>query len=228
MPQGNRIAYNLDTSGTWSLAEVQEGYFTSAWIFSTNDIRHPIVTIMGQAEWATLEDAQLQDTISSLNLTGFPQTEFKPLYRLIYQTSSAYTNDIKAKIVDIEDIRDVKVSAIAVTGSQLHSGLGGLDQDDHTQYVHIATPRTINARHTFNPPEPNSPFILGANAQGQKVNGLNADLLDGLDSSAFQLLDSDLTALANTNTTGLYTITGTGTSVTRSVTGTISQIKCLS
>lgn len=43
--------------------------------------------------------------------------------------------------------------------------------------------------------------------------------------SNFQTLDSDLTALANTSTTGIYIITGSGTSATRTLTGTANEIE---
>lgn len=61
----------------------------------------------------------------------------------------------------------------------VHGQLTGLDADDHGQYVHLENPRTIEAVHTFDTPEGQPPFILGGNAQGQLVEGLNADLLDG-------------------------------------------------
>lgn len=42
---------------------------------------------------------------------------------------------------------------------------------------------TISAVHTFNPGSATAPFILHSNAQGQLVTGLNADQLDGKDST---------------------------------------------
>lgn len=68
----------------------------------------------------------------------------------------------------------------------VHGTLQGLDADDHTQYVHINTPREIAAVHTFNPESAGAPFILGSNAQGHKVAGLNADLLDGIEGDALK------------------------------------------
>ena len=59
-----------------------------------------------------------------------------------------------------------------------HGELVGLLDDDHLRYVHNDNPRTITAQHTFNPLAPQAPFALAANAQGQLVTGLNADLLD--------------------------------------------------
>lgn len=60
-----------------------------------------------------------------------------------------------------------------------HALLTNLSNDDHKQYVHQAIARVISAIHTFNPSAAGVPFVLGANAIGQKVVGLNADQLDG-------------------------------------------------
>jgi hypothetical protein len=70
-------------------------------------------------------------------------------------------------------------SAAASTsgGVKDHGLLTGLLDDDHTQYVHISTARSITAQHAFAPTAPAAPFALNANAQGQLVTGLYADLL---------------------------------------------------
>jgi hypothetical protein len=71
------------------------------------------------------------------------------------------------------------VAAFAVLD---HSELSGLTTGDpHTQYVHLSIARTITAQHTFNPATAIAPFVLGANAQGRLVSGLNADQVDGID-----------------------------------------------
>lgn len=62
-----------------------------------------------------------------------------------------------------------------------HGLLGGLSDDDHTNYVHLTVVRTIVAVHQFNPAAPGAPFTLGANALSQLVTGLNADLIDGIE-----------------------------------------------
>ena len=66
-----------------------------------------------------------------------------------------------------------------VDATNVHASLAALDADDHTQYVHNTTARTITAQHTFNPGSALPPFILHANAQGQKVIGLDAETVDG-------------------------------------------------
>jgi|GEM_PF-798525 len=65
-----------------------------------------------------------------------------------------------------------------------HGALSGLGDDDHPQYVHTTTARTISAVHTFDPAAAGAPFTLGANAAGQLVTGLNSDLLDGYTTGA--------------------------------------------
>lgn len=57
--------------------------------------------------------------------------------------------------------------------------------DATTKLVGESVPASITAQHSFAPASAQAPFALGANAQGQLVTGLNADQLDGNDSSAF-------------------------------------------
>jgi hypothetical protein len=57
--------------------------------------------------------------------------------------------------------------------------------DATTKLVGESSPATITAQHSFAPATPAAPFALGANAQGQLVTGLNADLLDGNHAAAF-------------------------------------------
>lgn len=72
-------------------------------------------------------------------------------------------------------------------GQQDHASFSGLANDDHAQYVHLNIARIISAQHTFAPSSVKAPFVLNINAQGQKVIGLNADQLDGRDSTEFVL-----------------------------------------
>ena len=54
-----------------------------------------------------------------------------------------------------------------------------------TSYIRKGTADTITAVHTFSPSTASAPFILGENAQGQLVTGLNADTVDGQHANAF-------------------------------------------
>jgi hypothetical protein len=82
-----------------------------------------------------------------------------------------------------------------------HGQLSGKGDDDHTRYVDTVNARTITARHTFNPTSPLAPFIIGANAYNQVVNGLRAHYADRLYRTVYTgsglsgggMLTSDLT-----------------------------------
>ena len=58
-------------------------------------------------------------------------------------------------------------------GATSHSALQNLGTDDHTQYVHTSSARTISARHTFSNAVP---FIV---SNSGLVSNLNANYLDG-------------------------------------------------
>jgi hypothetical protein len=82
----------------------------------------------------------------------------------------------------------IPVKAIAKSsGGSDHGSLIGLEDDDHAQYVHTDTARTITAVHTFNPAAVGAPLAIGANGAGQFISGLNADQVDGYHASAFVL-----------------------------------------
>ncbi len=83
-------------------------------------------------------------------------------------------------------------------------------------FVQKATASTITAQHTFNPPSTGAPFILGTNAQGQLVTGLNADKVDGYDAN-------DFATVAQYSGT-LYASDWSGSSAPYSQTVTISGI----
>ena len=219
----SRIQWNQESLGTWSAIDASEGYFVAMWVVATNSLSQPIIVALGQREDSTLEDARNNSTLESFQIENLAFKEFKLLYRLIFETSAGFANTPRAALRDVLDLRGVTIVQVGVE-TQDHGTLTGLFDDDHPQYVHISIPRTITAQHTFDPVAPGAPFILGANATGQLITGLNADLLDGLDSTAFQPIDADLTALAAIATTGLYVITGAGTSTTRTITGTTNRI----
>lgn len=61
-------------------------------------------------------------------------------------------------------------------------------------------------------------------AYGRVTAGTNPTTLAGYGITDAQALDSDLTALANTTTTGIYAVTGTGTSATRTITAGSTKI----
>jgi hypothetical protein len=93
---------------------------------STNSITEPVIAIMGQAEFTTLVNAQ-DYTFGDMALGGLPGAELKPLFKLIFRTSTGYANNIKAYIEDIQDLRaldQVPSGNFIATDHQSLSGRG--------------------------------------------------------------------------------------------------------
>jgi hypothetical protein len=102
---GHRIGYNLNTAGTWTIADPGEGNYVAAWVAVTTSISEPVIVIMGQRFDTSLGDAQNNNNWGVLDLAGAPVQEIKHIYRLIFKTSTVYANSIKAYIAEILDTR---------------------------------------------------------------------------------------------------------------------------
>lgn len=132
---GGRAMYNLNTAGTWSTPEISNNRWGVSWIVATNNINEPVIAILGQENYTSTnlaEDAVWED----LDLTGFPIYEFRPLHKIIYYTSNAYTNDPQASIISVWDLRRTlsTTGAIPSTPVSDHGSMTGLGDDDHLQY----------------------------------------------------------------------------------------------
>ena len=119
-----RATYN-NPAGPWTTPDATaNGNFIAMWVFSTNDVNHPIVAIMGQREDTTLNDAQLNNLYETLSFGNLPSLEMKVLYRVIFQTSSAFANTPKTLIADVRDLRravDVSLGAYTPSAHNLLS-----------------------------------------------------------------------------------------------------------
>lgn len=130
----SRIQYNL-FSGTWSAVDVTDLHYVAMWVFATNFRDQPVRVLLGQREDATLNEANTNNTYEALNLTGLAIQEYKILYRLIFQTSDAYTNTQKARLVQVFDLRkSIDQGQTVTTATNNHALLVGLTNDDHQQY----------------------------------------------------------------------------------------------
>jgi hypothetical protein len=112
---GGRVAYNLLSGGNWSLAEVDNNKFVLLHVFATNDIDHPFIVILGQAQYNSKADARTGAINEIKGLSGLPVLEFCPIGSVIVETSNSYTNALKARIVstasgaDYEDHRSESI-----------------------------------------------------------------------------------------------------------------------
>ena len=151
-----RMVYNSVSTGIWATTEITNNYFGVMYIVATSDKDNPIVSFMGQQEYATIAEAK-STSWATYNFGNFPDpdqtptSELRVLYKLIYQTSDSYTNARKARLVEYEDVRTSNFVSL-VGGREAvitdHGVLSGLADDDHLQYVHTDNDRTINADHT--------------------------------------------------------------------------------
>lgn len=134
----SRIKWN-DPSGPWTTPDASlDGNYVAVWVFSSNSKEEPIIGIVGQREDTTLNNAQANNTYESLSFGSLPSLELKVLYRLIFQTSSTYTNAVKARLVDVRDLRravDVSLGAYAPSDHGLLTGLTDQDHPDYAIYV---------------------------------------------------------------------------------------------
>ncbi|MFA6406913.1 MAG: hypothetical protein WCW34_05370, partial [Patescibacteria group bacterium] len=135
---GARLSYNLLTGNTWSTSTVTNADFVAMWIFATNNVHEPVIAILGQRDDGTLANAQANNTYNTLSFGNLPFQEMKVLYRLIYQTATAYNNPVKARLREIQDLRSVSNLPAGTYVATSHSSLTGLLNDDHTQYLLLA------------------------------------------------------------------------------------------
>jgi len=128
-----RAQYNLLTGSTWSAAEAGNSDYVVSWIVATNNLNNPVIAILGQASYGSLNAAR-NVTWEELTLTNFPIFEFRPLHKLIFQTATSYANAPSARLRDVQDLRGMSNIGSGTTTSD-HGLLNGLADDDHTQYA---------------------------------------------------------------------------------------------
>lgn len=105
MKAGPTRPYYNNIAGGGSLVEVTNNRYSSSWVLATNDIREPIIVVMGQQEYVNVNQAR---NLANEDLTGLPIVEFRPLYELLWEARSSYTNTIKARLVDVIDLREIE------------------------------------------------------------------------------------------------------------------------
>ncbi len=136
-----RLAWNEFTGGAWQLTEVGNQKFVLTHIFATNNSNEPVVVIVGQNEYNTQVSARegAPSELNNLITSGLGFQEFVPITTIIFQTSNAYSNTVKARIRTTDtgdDYIDWRFTQLSPTTSPLdHGNNAGLGDDDHPQYV---------------------------------------------------------------------------------------------
>ena len=140
---GTRLAYNLDTAGTWSLADVGNNDFVLCHVFATTEKDNPIIAIMGQAKYTTTRKARegAQTEIFNLVTNDLLFPEIKALGSVIFKTNTSYASAINGtiQVTDLgenyEDFRLETISSVSLTTTD-HQALTNRDAGDaHEQYL---------------------------------------------------------------------------------------------
>lgn len=184
-PKDNGI-YIVGT-GAWARADDSNSWteLISAFVFVEEG------TVNGDSGWlCTVDPGKLLETdpvtwvqfsqagtVTGSNIGSAGTGIFKQKSGTVLQFKKLNAGSTKVTITD--DTGNDKIDIDVAQANLDHGSIGGLGDDDHTQYVHTTTNRTITAQHSFSPGTAIAPFTLGTNAQGVVVTGLNADQLDG-------------------------------------------------
>jgi len=116
-------------------------------VVATNNLNQPILAIMDQNEYTNIGQAEAAN-FSDLDLTDLPIFEFRLLYRVIFQSSSTYSNTPKTRFRNIIDERVVSTSVSGISSVPVtdHGSLVGLADDDHTQYLNETRHNALDHR----------------------------------------------------------------------------------
>lgn len=140
-----RAAWNEYTGGAWQLTEIADGKFVLSHIFATGDITHPIIGIVGQADYGNIPAARTGATEEINNLLLGPLSsllaEIRPIGTVIFQTNDTYTSGVHSRIRtndEGDDYVDWRTSGLTGASSTTdHGDLAGLDDDDHPYAVDL-------------------------------------------------------------------------------------------
>lgn len=133
-----RVNYNQWTGTEWKQTQVGNGQYVAYFIVFAADVEQPIKVIQGQRTDSTLEAAQNNNDDRNIQWGSQPFQEFKVLYRFILQTSDSYTNERKAAIKEVIDLRAARRNPGGDSvNPSYHSNLSQLDyaSSGHTGFA---------------------------------------------------------------------------------------------
>ncbi len=109
--------YNQLSGGSWIQTASTNTTYIAYYIYATDDLNEPVISVQGQRIDTSLSDAQNNNTAASLVTGDFPFVEAKLLYRLILKVANAHTgNNFRVRIEDVFDYRNSLTSIQATAG----------------------------------------------------------------------------------------------------------------
>jgi len=109
---GGPAYYNKydELTDTWSLEPMTDNYHSAVWVFATNNIYEPLVCVLGQTEAESLILADVSNLYETLKLEKLFTLEFKFLWRILFKTSTSFTNEPKCVLEAITDVTQLIVN----------------------------------------------------------------------------------------------------------------------
>ena len=194
-----RICFNYFNGSTWSLQEVSNNdYYVLGHVFSINDTSLKNIVVLGNNEYSTLALAREGANKEINSLTGLPFQEYVALGTVIFKTNSTYANTTKTTIVSTD------------------LGLDYVDFRKGSSYQILGFSSDHNLLSNLDK-DTHTQYLNITRGDTRYYTKTQSD-------SAYQPIDSDLTSLSGLSTTGLISRTGSGTSSTRTLTGTAGRI----
>ena len=114
-----------DNAGTMASAA---GDYVAYWIFATNNINYPLISVMGQRKDTNITNARANNTYESLSFGVLPFAEYKILYRVIVRDDATPYEETQ----DLRGLTNVSSGTYVATS---HGTLTNLDHNDHPQYA---------------------------------------------------------------------------------------------
>lgn len=140
------ITYNQYTGSTWQLTDVPNNSYSCMWMFASNEVRDPILMVMGQYTEVSLEKCLELNNLENLELGILPTPEFKLLYRLTYNVKYNYGNSLNCVLVDVTDFRGFSDASVSGTGTSI----SGYISDKHYAHVQLSALDTWTINHGMN------------------------------------------------------------------------------
>jgi hypothetical protein len=112
---GSTIRWNNGNA----LADLGNSQFMAMWVFATNNLTEPFISIMGQYSSSTIARARTDNTPDTLSLGALPSAEMKLLYRVIFKQGTTAP-------IETADYRNVSNLPVANYTATDHSTLANL------------------------------------------------------------------------------------------------------
>lgn len=160
---------NLYYNSGNDLVALNSNQHVAYWIFATNSITRPIISLMGQRVDTTLANARLNNKYESLVLGDLPNQEMKLLYRVILKGDMTYE--------EIQDLRTVSNLPSGTYVATDHNSLTNI-QGDGTYHISAAQLTVVqNTSGTNSGDETTATIGTLVNGADGKTTPIDADML---------------------------------------------------